>query len=99
MCGIGSRQVQAAVVAVAVAAAAHAAYVTADFGVGFENAEVVVLGPREFARTGKVVMVGWLVLVVLWLDFDEVVPVAAAVEGAVSWNTRELENGLERVVG
>lgn len=81
MRGIGSPQFHAAVVAggggggggvavaaaavVAAAAAVHVAYVTAEFGAGFEDAEAVVLGPREFARTGKVVMVDWLALVVL----------------------------------
>lgn len=54
-----------AVVVAAAAEAAHAAYVTAEFGVGFEDAEAVVLGLREFARTGKVVMVDWPALVVL----------------------------------
>lgn len=43
-------------------------------------------------------MVDLQALVVLWLDVDEMVPVAAAVEGAVCWNTEELENVSERVV-
>ena len=55
----------AAAAAVVAAAAVHVAYVTAEFGAGFEDAEAVVLDPREFARTGKVVMVDWLALVVL----------------------------------
>lgn len=43
--------------------------------------DVAVLGRRGFARTGKVVMLDWLALVVLWLDVDEMILVAAAVEG------------------
>lgn len=111
MCGTGFHQVQAAVVAAAaggfgvgvdvvgvVVVAAQAAHVNAELGVGFEDAGAVLLGSRESARMGKVVMVDWLELVVLWLDVDEVGPVAAAVEAAVCWNTRELENGPERMV-
>ena len=95
-----------AVVAVAVAvavAAAHAACVIAEFGVVFEDSEAedseaAILGQRESARTGKVVMVDLLAMVVLWLDVDEMVHVAAAVEGSACWNTKEPQNVPERVV-